>query len=64
MEQFQPEFIVPQETVRLQSLADTEVPVFAYVDRDRYVESFPMSFTVTDSTTGRTVEVDVRFRGR
>jgi cytochrome c oxidase accessory protein FixG len=57
------EMIMPQPTLRLDSLADGRSPVFFYLGREAYSEPFPLSLTVTDSLTGHSKTLDVTFRG-
>jgi hypothetical protein len=59
----EPEFILPQERVRIAALADLQVPIFAYLSRDAYTGAFPISFTVRDSASGRKKTANGRFRG-
>jgi len=57
------EAIVSQKMVVIPGLADHQVPIVLYAERADYPGSFPLTFEITDTTTGRTRSVDVRFRG-
>ena len=56
-------FIIPQAEVELESFDDAEVPVFVEVPRSSYNGAFDFDFTVTDSSTGESEEISVKFRG-
>jgi len=55
--------IIPQARVRLEALADAEIPIVATLPRAAWQVPFPLSFAVTDSATGRRLDVKVVFRG-
>jgi len=55
--------IIPQARVRLDALADAEIPIVATLPRAAWQVPFPLSFAVTDSATGRRLAVKVVFRG-
>jgi len=57
------QFIIPQERVELGSFEDGQFPVFVELDREAYGASFPLHFTVTDTETGESQLVEVRFLG-
>jgi cytochrome c oxidase accessory protein FixG len=57
------EFIIPQPAVRLESLSDARVPLFAIMPRDAYDVPLDFHLAVTDSATGTLQRVQVRFRG-
>lgn len=59
----QVEFIVSQAHVRLESMDEVQLPVFAILPRAAYSGSFDLSIAVTDSVTGQQQQVAVRFRG-
>ncbi len=58
-----PGVILPQDRVVLAGMADTRVPVFLTLRRDRYEAPFPVVFTVTDSVSGEVRVVEGRFLG-
>ena len=57
------EMIMPQPSLRLDSLADGRSPVFFYLDRDTYDEPFPLFLSVTDSLSGHSKSLEMMFRG-
>ena len=56
-------FLLPQETVELESLEAAEIPIFVELDRSSYSGSFPIEFAVTDAASGKSLIVEVRFLG-
>ena len=56
-------FIIPQSEVRLEGLADTQVPIIAMVDRSAWTQAFEITFVVSEPESGVTRKVNVRFRG-
>jgi hypothetical protein len=57
------QFIIPQINLRLASFEDAQVPVFVEIERTFYSRSFAFHFAVTDTATGESQLVEVRFRG-
>lgn len=57
------EFLIPQSSVKLSPMDDLEVPVFAYVSRDRFDGAFPLRLTVRNPETGESKDLTVTFRG-
>ena len=57
------DFLIPQETVVLESFEDGEFPVFAELDREAYDGAFSFFLLVTDQTTGESERLELRFRG-
>jgi cytochrome c oxidase accessory protein FixG len=56
-------FIIPQKEVGLASFEDGEFPVFVELERSAYETSFAFHFSITDTQTGESRLVEVRFRG-
>jgi cytochrome c oxidase accessory protein FixG len=57
------EFIIPQESVVLESFEDGEFPIFAELPRSAYGGPFTFHLVVTDSGTGEAERIEIRFRG-
>jgi len=57
------DFIIPQDRVDLESFEDGRFPVFVELDRVAYGGPFAFDFEITDSLTGESLTVEVRFRG-
>ncbi|MFH1845140.1 MAG: cytochrome c oxidase accessory protein CcoG [bacterium] len=57
------ECIISLPEVRLAGMEDTELPIFAYLPRNAFTGAFPIHFTVTDSATGTSKQVEIIFRG-
>jgi cytochrome c oxidase accessory protein FixG len=57
------EYVISQPDVRLEGMQDAEVPIYASMDRKNYAGPFPLSLAVTDSVSGHTQELEMRFRG-
>jgi cytochrome c oxidase accessory protein FixG len=57
------EFIIPQTEVTLGSGEDVEVPVFVYLPKASYHDSLPLTFKITDQSSGHLKEVTTLFRG-
>ncbi len=57
------EFIIPHREIALEGMKDVEVPIFAIVSREDYNGAFELVFPVSDTESGTTCEVQVRFRG-
>ncbi|GJM44352.1 MAG: cytochrome c oxidase accessory protein CcoG [Gemmatimonadota bacterium] len=55
--------VVPQPRLEVPALGDVRSPIMGRVSRQDWVASFAMTVAVTDSATGHTQTVDVRFRG-
>lgn len=58
-----PEILISQNRVRLDGFRDATIPVFASLARDRYAESFPIVFSVRDSSSGEVRHVEMHFLG-
>lgn len=56
-------FLFSQDTVELGSLETAEVPIFVELERSSYTGSFPIEIAVTDTTSGKSLNVEVRFLG-
>jgi len=56
-------FVVAQEKVRIPTLGDATVPVFANLARSEYQGNFPIHFVVRDSLGGEPKVVEAIFRG-
>ena len=56
-------FIIPQDRIELAPLADVPLTAFAEMPRSSYSQAEEFAFTVTDSITGETQDIKVRFRG-
>jgi len=59
----EPEMLISQPRVELDPFEVASVPIFATLPRDEYGRDFPMTFAVTDSLSGESNSVTVRFRG-
>jgi len=57
------EFIIPQMEVALASGEDFEVPIFVYLPKSAYNDEIPLSFQITNQTTGDKKIVATLFRG-
>jgi hypothetical protein len=57
------EVLIPQPQLNIAGLGDSQVPIFLYVPRDAYEGSFPVTFAVTDSATGRVLTAETKFLG-
>lgn len=57
------DFLIPQAKVRLAAMEDQEVPVFAFLERNRFESSFEIGLVVSDSLSGHEKVLDLRFRG-
>ncbi len=55
--------IIPQSALRLDGLSDGQAPVFLYLGREDFEGPFPIHITVTDSLSGRSIQLEVTFRG-
>ncbi|MBL8862931.1 MAG: cytochrome c oxidase accessory protein CcoG [Planctomycetes bacterium] len=54
---------VASQSVDVAPLGEAEIPIFAFLPRERYQHAFPVAVRVTDSVTGESVEVALRFQG-
>jgi len=57
------EYIVPQERIELDRLSDRQITMFAMMPRTSYAGTEDFAIAVTDSATGTTQDIKVRFRG-
>ena len=57
------EWRIASSEVELAPLGEAEVPVFAFVDRDRYQRAFPVVVRVRDLASGESQDVALQFRG-
>ncbi|PIV80866.1 cytochrome c oxidase accessory protein CcoG [bacterium CG17_big_fil_post_rev_8_21_14_2_50_64_8] len=57
------DFIIPQDRIELDPLSDVPLTAFAEMPRTSYSQPENFSFTVTDSITGETQNIKVRFLG-
>ncbi len=57
------QFIIPQPRVELEALGDVPLTMFAEMPKESYSLPEDFHFTVTDSASGETQNVKVRFRG-
>ena len=56
-------YIIPQDRIELPGFGDRQLTVFAMMPRSEYKLPEDFAFTVTDSVTGITQDIKVRFRG-
>lgn len=59
----EPEVLISQPRLRLAPFEIANVPIFATLLRDDFRESFPVTIQVSDSLSGKTRDVVLRFRG-
>jgi len=57
------EYIIPQDRLELPALADRQVAAFVTMPMTSYREGAAFSFTVTDSISGVSQDIKVRFLG-
>ena len=55
--------VIAQPTIRLESLGDAITPVIVTLPRTAWSAPFPFGLSVTDSTSGRRQDVELRFHG-
>lgn len=58
-----PEFIIPTKRIELDGLATRQVPVFAFIPREKWLEPFDLGVAIADSADGERQVVDLLFRG-
>ena len=57
------EYIIPQSRVVIDGFGDRQLTFFAMMPKSSYTVSEDFSFTFTDSSSGVTQDIKVRFRG-